>query len=127
MKPIKDFSIVGPLCVLFQGYYKRVPEYFDIVERKTYGCFQVPMVHTVLLINLRHKISQKLAYTSPEGYSKPEDDIILFAQSALTAGRSCLFYCLINPFNPVSQSCLIFVAFLTLNTFANRADPYQAA
>ena len=70
----------------FQGYYKRVPEYFDIVERKTIGCFEVPMVHTVLLVDLRYKISQELAYTAPEGYNKPEDDIILFAFSALKAG-----------------------------------------
>lgn len=64
-----------------------MPEYFDIVERKSVGCFQVPMVHTVLLINLRHKRSQQLAYSAPEAYNKPEDDIILFAQSALSAGK----------------------------------------
>ena len=44
------------------------------------------MVHTVLLVNLRHKICQELAYAAPEGYNKPEDDIIMFAFSALKAG-----------------------------------------
>ena len=44
------------------------------------------MVHTVLLVNLRYKISQELAYAAPGGYNKPEDDIILFAFSALKAG-----------------------------------------
>ena len=44
------------------------------------------MVHTVLLVNLRHKICQELAYAAPEGYTKPEDDIIMFAFSALKAG-----------------------------------------
>ena len=70
----------------FQGYYKRLPEYLDIVERKAVGCFEVPMVHTVLLVNLRHKISQELAYTAPGGYNKPEDDINLFSFAALKSG-----------------------------------------
>ena len=70
----------------FQGYYRRLPEYLDIVERKAVGCFEVSMVHTVLLVNLRHKLSLELAYTAPGGYNKPEDDINLFSFATLKAG-----------------------------------------
>lgn len=71
---------------LFQGYYKRIPEYFDIVERKVIGCFEVPMVHTALLIDMHRSISPKLSYTSPEDYTGPMDDIIIFAHSVRNAG-----------------------------------------
>ena len=39
------------------GYYRRVPEYFEILERQKKGLFQVPMVHTVLLICMKHVAS----------------------------------------------------------------------
>ena len=42
-----------------EGYYKRVPEYFQIVEREKQGVFKVPMVHTAILIDMRHKMSGK--------------------------------------------------------------------
>ena len=47
------------------------------------GCFVAAMVHSVLLINLRHGVSQRLAYyPAPQKYNGPHDDIILFAHSA---------------------------------------------
>ncbi|XP_060602538.1 procollagen galactosyltransferase 1-like isoform X2 [Ruditapes philippinarum] len=69
-----------------QGYYKRVPEYFKMLEREIQGVFQVPMIHTVFLMDLRHTISEKLSYIAPPGYNMPEDDIIIFALSAQDAG-----------------------------------------
>lgn len=42
------------------GYYKRVPEYFEILSREVEGAFEVPMVHTVFLMNLKHKQSGSL-------------------------------------------------------------------
>ncbi|GFR02762.1 glycosyltransferase 25 family member [Trichonephila clavata] len=71
-----------------QGYYKRTDDYLPILEREQIGCFDVPMVHSAVLINLRHKNSLQLAFDSKkiDGYSGPVDDIIIFAHSARTAG-----------------------------------------
>lgn len=37
------------------GYYKRIPEYFKVVEREFTGVYKVPMVHTAFLIDMRDK------------------------------------------------------------------------
>jgi len=37
------------------GYYKRIPEYFKVVERKFTGVYKVPMVHTAVLLDMRDK------------------------------------------------------------------------
>ncbi|KAL4219684.1 hypothetical protein ACF0H5_022254 [Mactra antiquata] len=68
------------------GYYQRVPDYFKIVEREVTGVFIVPMVHTIYLMNLKHKQSEKLTYIASLGYDKAEDDIIIFAINAQEAG-----------------------------------------
>ena len=49
-----------------QGYYKRVPEYFKMLEREVQGVFQVPMIHTVFLLDLRHTVTgnQFLLYST---------------------------------------------------------------
>ena len=73
------------LC--FQGYYRRVPEYFEIVDRKTLGCFPVPMVHTALLIDMHRSVSPQFTYKAHEGYKGPKDDIIIFAHSVKNAGK----------------------------------------
>jgi len=65
-------------------YYQRTDDYKKILERKSKGCFDVPMVHTSVLIDLRHEESDLLTYL-PENihdYPGPHDDIIVFALSA---------------------------------------------
>ncbi|XP_052789249.1 glycosyltransferase 25 family member-like isoform X2 [Mya arenaria] len=68
------------------GFYKRIPEYFKVLDREFVGTFLVPMVHTVFLVDLRDKLSGNLTYLMPPDYGKSEDDIILFADSAKRAG-----------------------------------------
>jgi len=65
-------------------YYQRTPEYSDILDRKETGCFNVPMIHSAVLLNLRTPESDLISYT-PENihdYPGPHDDIIVFALSA---------------------------------------------
>ncbi|KAF8565989.1 hypothetical protein P879_01893 [Paragonimus westermani] len=96
-----DVSVVAPLincttseyysnfwgAMTEEGYYKRSQNYFDIQRRQTVGIHSVAMVHSVYLVNLRHRITQKLAYYPvPEGYTGPLDDLIIFARSAQAAG-----------------------------------------
>ncbi|KAL3870728.1 hypothetical protein ACJMK2_038772 [Sinanodonta woodiana] len=69
-----------------EGYYKRVPEYFDIVGRKISGCFVVPMVHSAILIDMRLRDSQKLSYIPSSYYRGPKDDIIIFGNNARSQG-----------------------------------------
>ncbi|VDI31941.1 collagen beta-1,O-galactosyltransferase [Mytilus galloprovincialis] len=71
-----------------EGYYRRVPEYFEIVDRKTLGCFPVPMVHTALLIDMHRSVSPQFTYKAHEGYKGPKDDIIIFAHSVKNADIS---------------------------------------
>ena len=95
-------SIVAPMLRLFEtekafsnywadmtpgGYYKRHPIYLDIFERRIVGTFDVPMVHSTLLIDLRDKRVQHLQYYPiPEGYYGETDDVLVFAWSAKRAG-----------------------------------------
>ncbi|XP_033732543.1 procollagen galactosyltransferase 1-like isoform X2 [Pecten maximus] len=69
------------------GYYLRSDDYFDIVGRQITGCLRVPMVHSALLINMRHLRTGQIAYNpAPENYDGPFDDIIIFAHSVKAAG-----------------------------------------
>lgn len=69
-------------------YYKRTEEYKDVLNRKNVGCFNVPMIHSAVLINLRKFSSDKLTYDPQkiEDYNGPMDDIIAFAVSANKSG-----------------------------------------
>ncbi|XP_054709347.1 glycosyltransferase 25 family member-like [Uloborus diversus] len=71
-----------------QGYYKRTDDYLPILEREKIGIFDVPMVHSAVLIDLRRKESLNLTFDFNKlvGYSGPIDDIILFSYSARTSG-----------------------------------------
>lgn len=71
-----------------QGYYKRTDEYLPILEREKIGCFEVPMVHSVVLIDLHKKKSQHLTFDPKKipDYNGPTDDIIIFAHSAKISG-----------------------------------------
>lgn len=60
-------------------YYKRTDEYKPILDRKRKGCFEVPMVHSSVLVNLKRQESSKLTF---ELESVPDDDIISLALSA---------------------------------------------
>lgn len=70
-----------------QGYYKRTPDYFPILYREKKGCFDVPMVHSTYLIDLRQKITDNLYYLPDKEYTGELDDILVFAYSARMAGK----------------------------------------
>jgi len=65
-------------------YYERTEDYKKILDYKMTGCFEVPMIHTCLLVDLRQSESDLLTFL-PENipsYPGPRDDIIVFALSA---------------------------------------------
>ncbi|XP_046894976.1 procollagen galactosyltransferase 1 [Hypomesus transpacificus] len=69
-----------------QGYYKRTPAYIPIRKQVRKGCFAVPMVHSMFLVDLRKEASRQLAFHPPHpDYSWAFDDIIVFAFSARMA------------------------------------------
>lgn len=80
------YGNVTHLCLMLQGYYKRAPGYFDILERKRLGVFEVPMVHTALLLDMHLMESDSFTYNKPEGYDGPHDDIIIFGLNVRKAG-----------------------------------------
>ncbi|KAL5290495.1 CERCAM family protein [Megaselia abdita] len=76
-------------------YYGRAAEYFKIAQLKNIGEFNVPMVHSAVLISLNHEPTKlltfdrnKLIQTQLENnfeevdYNVPFDDIIVFAIAA---------------------------------------------
>ena len=92
----KDLTVFAPLMIStgqysnFWGgmgedyYYVRSDSYKPILERKEEGCFDVPLVHSSVMVNLRHKASAQLSFRpdSVAGYDGPFDDMIAFAVSA---------------------------------------------
>lgn len=70
-------------------YYKRTEDYEKILNREESGCFQVPMVHSAVLINLRSSFSDSLTYSPSkiQDYNGPADDIIAFAIGANKSGN----------------------------------------
>ncbi|XP_065188003.1 procollagen galactosyltransferase 1-like [Sycon ciliatum] len=69
------------------GYYRRTPEYIPTLLRERVGCFEVVMVHSTYLINLRLQASQHLAFwPPPSDYKKSIDDILVFAHTVVSAG-----------------------------------------
>ncbi|ELU06820.1 hypothetical protein CAPTEDRAFT_153006 [Capitella teleta] len=66
-----------------QGFYKRTLEYKPIQLRHTQGTFQVPMIHSTLLLDLSDPLAKHLNYDPPPPeYTGPLDDIIQFAMNA---------------------------------------------
>ena len=65
-------------------YYVRSDDYKPILERKETGCFEVPLVHSSVLVNLRHSRAHSLTFDpdSIPDYSGTYDDMIAFAVSA---------------------------------------------
>lgn len=70
-----------------KGYYKRHPKYYEIFKRNITGTFEVPLIHSTVLIDMRDVRVNKLQYHPiPEGYTGETDDILVFAWSAKQAG-----------------------------------------
>lgn len=69
-------------------YYQRTDQYKLILQRKEVGCFQVPMIHSAVLLDLRYKSlpSFVLPQSSNDSHPVPEDDIIRFAINAKDLG-----------------------------------------
>ncbi|OXA37182.1 Glycosyltransferase 25 family member [Folsomia candida] len=63
-------------------YYVRSDNYKDILDSKITGCFDVPLIHSAVLMNIRKKNLPNYHPVSDE----PEDDIIRFAVSAKAKG-----------------------------------------
>ncbi|KAI5640341.1 glycosyltransferase family 25 (LPS biosynthesis protein) domain-containing protein [Phthorimaea operculella] len=95
---VKDYAVVAPMlqsdgmysnfwaAMSERRYYKKSEEYKEIVEREKVGCFNVPMVHSAVLINMNHPKSDGFSY---DGFKFPEqrgpmDDIVIFALSVMT-------------------------------------------
>ncbi|KAF5289156.1 hypothetical protein FQR65_LT02046 [Abscondita terminalis] len=92
----KELVIVAPLlqsvgmysnfwgAMTSDYYYERSDDYESILYRKEKGCFNVPMVHSCVLIDVKRSQSDYLSYV-PEKipkYDGPRDDIIAFSLSA---------------------------------------------
>ena len=88
---LSPLSNSSPLPFILQGYYKRTPDYLPIYNRERVGCFQVPVVHSTMLIDLRSQrsdASHRLTYwPAPEGFKGPVDDVVQFAFSAKKEGE----------------------------------------
>ncbi|KAI4488630.1 hypothetical protein M0802_011446 [Mischocyttarus mexicanus] len=69
-------------------YYLRTEKYQLILYREDVGCFNVPMVHSAILINLNMVQSDFLSYnfTNLPKYDGPLDDVITFAVGANETG-----------------------------------------
>lgn len=98
---MKNYPVVAPMlksdglysnfwCGMTKNYYYlRTPDYAPIIERKTKGCFKVPMIHSSVLIDLRFQITNYLTFKHDSllNYKGPVDDIIIFAMSANFSGK----------------------------------------
>ncbi|KAK2578642.1 hypothetical protein KPH14_012134 [Odynerus spinipes] len=71
-------------------YYLRTESYQPILYRETVGCFNVPMIHGAVLMNLKMIESDRLTYnpTKLAQYDGPLDDVIVFAVGANSSGVS---------------------------------------
>lgn len=70
-------------------YYARTDHYEPILFREETGCFNVPMIHSAVLIDLRKHNSDYLTYKTDKlkTYNGPMDDIIIFAVGANKSGK----------------------------------------
>lgn len=106
---------IAHLCALFQGFYKRTPDYLQIREWKRMGCFPVPMVHSTFLIDLRKEASDTLMFYPPhQDYTWTFDDIIVFAFSSRQAGTVCIR--LYPPHGKMANNQLLCLVHLITNT-----------
>ena len=72
------------------GYYKRSGDYVAIVMRNKIGTFRVPLIHSVVLLDLRDSLVRKLRYwPPPPGFDKTyerHEDALIFLFSAAQQG-----------------------------------------
>ena len=75
-------------------YYLRTDDYKPILNHERVGCFNVPMVHSSVLVDLRRFSSNGLTFLSSKvpDYKGPHDDIITFALAANKSGKYCTFH-----------------------------------
>lgn len=66
-------------------YYIRSDDYQDLIHWKKTGCFQVPLIHSAVLMNIKKK---DIPEFRPLNDTIPEDDVIQFATSAESKGIS---------------------------------------
>lgn len=102
----KDYTIVAPMLKsdgLYSNfwygmtddyYYLRTEDYKQVLEMEQIGCFDVPMIHSCVLVDLRRRESDLLTYVPNKvrNYDGPHDDIITFALSANTSNIN-LYLC----------------------------------
>jgi len=78
-------------------YYQRTDEYKDIYHSRKVGVYEVPVVHTAVLVDMnyggaryltfdRQKLIQMQSEQQLPIYTGPVDDIILFVMSANSSG-----------------------------------------
>lgn len=96
----KELEVVAPMLIsdglysnfwagMTEGYYyRRTDDYKPIRLQQKLGCYEVPMVHTAVLISMRTLGSDQLTYDPNyiKNYSGPQDDIIAFAVNAKQNG-----------------------------------------
>lgn len=97
----QNYTIVSPMLESLHSYanfwgafsedfwYERSDDYEDIQKRKVNGCFQVPVVHSCVLINLNcNENIRKITFNSDElnDPAVPYDDIVSFGVSVQRAG-----------------------------------------
>lgn len=68
-------------------WYVRTEQYMNILDRKDKGCFNEPMVHSCVLVNLKVVETDRLTFNPDKvpDHNLPLDDIIAFAMSAKDA------------------------------------------
>ncbi|RZC38505.1 glycosyltransferase 25 family member, partial [Asbolus verrucosus] len=98
----KNFGIVAPMLKsdglysnFWHGmtddyYYQRTEDYKPVLNKEKIGCFNVPMVHSCVLVDMRRKTSDYLTYDPKKvpNFDGPVDDIITFAIAANRSGIS---------------------------------------
>lgn len=69
-------------------YYQRTDDYKPVLNKEREGCFNVPMIHSCVLVDLRRKQSDFVTYSPSliDNFDGPVDDIIVFAISANRSG-----------------------------------------
>lgn len=88
-----------------KGYYRRVPEYFQILKWDKVGTFEVPMIHSTFLIDLEDHVTDKLQfYPIDKSYSSVIDDILVFKYYVKKSGLS-FYICNKKLFGYMTNTC----------------------
>ncbi|XP_062515718.1 procollagen galactosyltransferase 2-like [Corticium candelabrum] len=71
-----------------KGYYKRTEEYIPTLHRARTGCFEVPMVHSTYIVDMRSPGVENFTFIADEDYNGVVDDLLVFAYQVKKAGMS---------------------------------------